>query len=101
VIRVLAQALALAVAVWIATPPVAAHDRPIVSGEVMAVDLHAGRITIKHGPIPGLLPGDGGTNAFQVKEPMMLNALQLGNHVRFTAERVDGQLVLSTIESPR
>jgi Cu/Ag efflux protein CusF len=32
---------------------------------------------------------------------MMLNALQLGNHVRFTAERVDGQLVLSTIESPR
>jgi len=103
-IRSRLQALALAAAIWFAILPASAEDRPIASGEVLAVDLHDGRIriTIKHGPLLGLLPSiDGGTNAFQLKEPMMFNALRPGDRIRFTAERVDGQLVLSTIEPPR
>lgn len=76
-----------------------AQGAPVVHGEVMKVDLTSGQITIRHGPIKNL----GMTNAtetddFKVADPIMLNALMSGERIKFTADRVNGQLTLATIQ---
>jgi len=71
--------------------PVRAEESGVVAGQVMKIDLHTGLITIKHGPIKSLnLGARESTHDFKVKEPMMLNALHLGERFAFTADRADG-----------
>ena len=68
-------------------------------GEVVKVDLHAGMITIRHGPIRSLGLGDASaTHDFKPAEPMLFNALRPGDHLRFTADRVNGQLTIVAVQ---
>ncbi|MBL8345844.1 MAG: copper-binding protein [Rubrivivax sp.] len=66
------------------------------SGEVMKVDKAAGRIEIRHGEIKALdMPPM--RMVFRVREPRLLEGLAIGDKVRFTAEKVEGQFTVTAI----
>jgi Cu(I)/Ag(I) efflux system periplasmic protein CusF len=73
---------------------------PRTDGEVQRIDPRAQEITIKHGPIPHLnMPAM--TMPFAVKDPMMLRQVKAGDKVKFTAENIDNQAVITNIEVTR
>ena len=73
-----------------------AQGTPSASGEVTKVDKTAGRIEIRHGEIKNLdMPPM--RMSFRVREPRLLEGLAVGDKVRFTAEKIDGQFTIVTI----
>jgi Cu/Ag efflux protein CusF len=89
--RILATLLMLLCAVdaWAQTTP--------AEGEVRKIDKEAGKATIKHGPIPQLDMGPM-TMVFRVKESAMLDRMQVGDRIRFTAEKIGGAITLTSVE---
>ena len=75
--------------------PALAQDA-MVSGEVKKVDATAGKVTLKHGPIPNL-DMESMTMVFRVQDPALLENLQPGDKVKFTADRVNGAITVTTI----
>ncbi|MDM0035560.1 copper-binding protein [Variovorax sp. J22P271] len=76
----------------------AAAPTELSDGEIRKVDPDSAKLTIKHGPLKGLdMPGM--TMVFQVKDGAMLDRLQVGDKVRFRAERISGRLTVTEIES--
>jgi Cu(I)/Ag(I) efflux system periplasmic protein CusF len=69
---------------------------PEVDGEIRKVDAEAGKLTIRHGPIGNLDMG-AMTMIFRVKDPAMLTQVQAGDKVRFTVDRVDGLLTVTSL----
>ncbi len=66
-------------------------------GEVKKVDKEAGKVTLKHGPIENLdMPAM--TMLFRVKQPEMLDQLREGDKIKFTADRVNGALTITSLE---
>ena len=78
-------------------PEQSAAAQPMVEGEVRKVDKEAGKITLKHAPIPNLDMPDM-TMVFRVKDPAMLERVQAGDKVRFAADRVGGQLTVVQLD---
>lgn len=74
-----------------------AQELPLVSGEVTKLNPDAGKLTIKHDPIPNLDMGSM-TMVFKAKDDDMLKSVKPGDKVQFTAERVNGQLTVTKIE---
>jgi Cu/Ag efflux protein CusF len=70
----------------------AGHDAPasqLVDGEVKKIDKEAGKLTLRHGEIKNLnMPPM--TMVFRVKDPAMLDQVQVGGKVKFKAEKVNG-----------
>ena len=65
-----------------------------VTGEVKKVDKEAGKITLKHGPIPNLeMPAM--TMVFRAKDPSALDQLKVGDTLQFKAEKIDGNLTIT------
>lgn len=78
-------------------PLTSAAAGAMADGEVRKVDKDAGKITMKHGPIPNLeMPGM--TMVFRVKDAAMLDQVKAGDKVRFAAEKVGGQFTVTQIE---
>ncbi|WP_076997266.1 copper-binding protein [Variovorax sp. KK3] len=76
---------------------VASASADLVDGEVRKVDKDNAKITLKHGPLKNLdMPGM--TMVFGVGEPAMLERVQVGDKIRFVAEKVDGKFTLVRIE---
>jgi Cu(I)/Ag(I) efflux system periplasmic protein CusF len=77
-----------------------AQETALVSGEVINLDeLEAGKITIKHGPIPSLdLGEDGKASDFRPRNKALFSTVKAGDKIRFTAERVNGELVVNRLE---
>jgi Cu/Ag efflux protein CusF len=73
---------------------------PLVPGRVEKVDSAAGKITIEHGPIPNL-DMEAMTMVFRAGDPAMLKQVKRGDRVRFTAERVNGQITVTKIQKGR
>jgi Cu(I)/Ag(I) efflux system periplasmic protein CusF len=73
----------------------------LVSGEVVKVDPSAASITIKHGPIPKLEMDQGMTMVFHANDANLLTSVKAGDRVRFDAENVNGQFVVTKIEKTR
>ena len=70
---------------------------PMSDGEVRRIDKDAGKITLKHGPIPSLdMPEM--TMVFRVKDPALLDQVKAGDKVRFTADKIGGQYTVVSIE---
>ena len=66
-------------------------------GEIRKIDNSAGKVTIKHGPLANLdMPPM--TMVFRVKEPALLDKVKVGDHVRFSAEKIGGQYTVTAIE---
>ena len=79
--------LGLAVSAW-AQP---------VDGEVRKIDTEAGKVTLKHGEIKNLdMPAM--QMSYKVANPEWLKTLQVGDKVRFTADKVKGQYTVTSIE---
>ena len=70
---------------------------PLADGEVLKVDKGAGKLTLRHGPIPSLdMPKM--TMVFRVKDPAMLDQVKAGDRVRFAADKIGGQYTVVGIE---
>lgn len=72
----------------------------LTEGDVRKVDKEGRKLTLKHGPIPNL-DMSGMTMVFEVKDAAQLDSLKPGDKVRFAAEKIDGQLVVTRIEPAR
>lgn len=83
-----------------ATPPSTPTTANAVEGEIKKVDLDSKKLTLKHADIKNLgMPGI--TMVFRVADPKMLEGLKAGDAVRFTAERIDGALTVTAIETEK
>ncbi|MDO9238338.1 MAG: copper-binding protein [Aquabacterium sp.] len=68
-----------------------------VEGEVKKIDVDAGKITLKHGEIKSLdMPAM--QMSFRVTDPAWLKTLQVGDKVKFSADKVGGQFTVTAIE---
>jgi Cu/Ag efflux protein CusF len=71
--------------------------RPTVEGEVRKVDKASGKISLRHGEIKNLdMPPM--SMVFQVKDSALLNKVKAGDKVRFTADQVNGDYTVMSIE---
>ena len=84
-------------AVMLAAAAFAQAALPAVEGEVRKIDTDAKKITLRHGDIPNL-EMTGMTMVFRVKDPELLGKVKPGDKVRFTADKVDGALMVLSIE---
>ncbi|WP_245503573.1 copper-binding protein [Aquabacterium lacunae] len=68
-----------------------------VDGEVRKVDADAGKITLKHGEIKNLdMPAM--QMAFRVADPGFLKKVNVGDKVTFTADKLNGQFTVTSID---
>ncbi|HEY5293296.1 MAG TPA: copper-binding protein [Burkholderiales bacterium] len=77
--------------------PAAAASAALTEGEVRKVDRAAGKITIKHGPMPKFdMPPM--TMAYRVKDKAMLDHLKPGDKIKFDADGVGGEFTVLRLE---
>ena len=70
----------------------------MTEGEVRKIDKENKKITLKHGEIKNLeMPGM--TMVFQVKDPAMLDMVKTGDKVMFKAEKANGAMVVTEIQT--
>jgi Cu/Ag efflux protein CusF len=74
-----------------------AMQQGMADGEVRKVDKSAGKITIKHGPLPHLGMG-AMTMVFRPQDPALLDQLKAGDRIRFRAESINGVLTITKVE---
>jgi Cu(I)/Ag(I) efflux system periplasmic protein CusF len=91
-----AGALALSTA---ALPPTAFAQ--MADGQVTKIDVSAGKITLKHGPLKKLDMDEPMTMVFRVQDPAMLKQVKVGDKVKFEADRVNGQITVTKIEKSK
>jgi Cu(I)/Ag(I) efflux system periplasmic protein CusF len=68
---------------------------------VVKIDQSAGKITIKHGPIKKLDMDEGMTMVFKASDPAMLKRVKSGDKIKFGAENVNGQYIVTKIEKKK
>jgi Cu/Ag efflux protein CusF len=88
---------AMAVALGLAIAP-GVWAQSLTDGLVTKVDASAGKITIRHGPMKKFNMDDGMTMVYRVQDPAMLQAVKSGDKIKFDAENVNGQFVVTTIQ---
>jgi Cu(I)/Ag(I) efflux system periplasmic protein CusF len=83
---------------WLASALVAASAWAAgADGEVRKIDRAQSKITLKHGEIKALdMPPM--TMVFRVKDAKLLDGLAAGDKVSFTAEQIDGQYVVTSVQ---
>jgi Cu(I)/Ag(I) efflux system periplasmic protein CusF len=95
----------LLIPVVLAAAAVGAHAEAsipngLAEGEVRKVDREAGKLTLRHGRIDNLdMPAM--TMVFRAADPKLLDGLKEGDKVRFSADRVDGTITITRIETTR
>lgn len=87
---------AFALSALLAAPAIA-QETPLVSATVKKIDTEQGKITLDHGPIKNL-DMESMTMVFKAADPAMLKTVKVGNKVKFTAERVNGQITVTKIQ---
>jgi Cu/Ag efflux protein CusF len=77
--------------------PAVASSAPLTEGEVRKIDKDAGRITIKHGPMPKFdMPAM--TMVYRVKDKAMLDQLKPGDKIKFDADGIGGEFTVLRLE---
>ena len=72
----------------------------LTKGEVRKVDKEAGKVTIKHGPLENLgMPAM--TMVYRVKDPAMLDQLQAGDKIDFSADKINGAYTVTQVKPAR
>jgi Cu/Ag efflux protein CusF len=90
----------LILAIAMAIPP-CSWAQSLTDGQVTKVDVSAGKITIKHGPMKKFDMDDGMTMVYRAQDPAMLQQLKPGDKVKFDAENVNGQFVVTKIQKAK
>ncbi|MEK8030114.1 copper-binding protein [Ideonella sp. DXS29W] len=94
------RSLTIAFASIATTLALAAAPARATEGEVRKIDAAQGKITLKHGEIKNLqMPAM--TMAYRAKPATLLEGLAVGDRVDFTADKVDGQYVVTAIRKTR
>lgn len=70
----------------------------LTDGLVTKVDTSASKITIKHGPMKKFDMEDGMTMVYGVKDQTLLTAAKPGDKIKFDADRINGQFVVTKIQ---
>jgi Cu(I)/Ag(I) efflux system protein CusF len=73
----------------------------LTDGLVTKIDASASKITIKHGPMKKFDMEDGMTMVYGVKDAAVLSAVKPGDKVKFDAEHVNGQFIVTTIQKTK
>ena len=90
----------LAVATFTAASAVLAQVAAMTDGEVRRIDKAQGKITLKHGEIRNLeMPPM--TMVFKVRDLTLLDRVQQGDKVGFTAEKIDGEYTVTDIAAKK
>ena len=77
--------------------PAAAASAALTGGEVRKIDQAAGKVTIKHGPMPKFdMPAM--TMVYRVKDKAMLDNLKSGDKIKFDADGVGGEFTVLHLE---
>ena len=77
--------------------PPSAAAAPQSDGEVRKVDREQGKVTLRHGPLKNLdMPAM--TMVFKASDPKLLDGLKEGDKVKFTAEKLNGAIAVTSIE---
>lgn len=97
-LAMLALALALVIG---ALAPNAAFAQALIDGTVTKVDASASKITIRHGPIKKLDMDEGMTMVFTAKDASLVSKVKAGDKVKFDAENVNGQFIVTKIEKAK
>ncbi|WP_374566970.1 copper-binding protein [Ideonella sp.] len=78
----------------------AAAPAGATEGEVRKIDVAQGKLTLKHGEIKALqMPAM--TMAYKAKPATLLDGLTVGDRVEFTADKVDGQYVVTAVRKTK
>lgn len=77
-----------------------AGDLPMINGKVKKVDESAGKITIKHNAITNL-DMSAMTTVFKANDPAMLKDVKPGDKIKFSVDKVNGQLTVMKIEEKK
>ena len=97
-----ARIVMLLIAATLSSAPAALAQDAMVKGEVKKIDLAAGKITLKHGPIMSLGMDDASmTMVFRVQDAAMLKQVKAGDKVLFEADRVGGQITVTKIQKAK
>ena len=92
----------IAAAATLLLSPLVAHAQSgAVDGQVTKVDASAGKLTIKHGPLPKFDMNEPMTMVFRAQDPAMLQAVKAGDKVKFEADKINGQFTVIKIEKAK
>ncbi|AWB25204.1 MULTISPECIES: copper-binding protein [Methylobacterium] len=83
-----------------ASAPASTANTPLVKGTVQKVDEAGGKVTLDHERIPNI-DMDAMTMAYKVQDPALLKGLKAGDTVKFSADRVNGQLAITRIQTAK
>jgi len=93
-----AAALALAL---VSFAPIINAQTGAVDGQVIKIDEQAKKITIKHGPFKKFEMDEPMTMVYAVQDPAQLKLVNVGDKVKFDAERINGQFTITKIQKSR
>ena len=91
-------AIQMAAFALFASSQLAVAQSALIDGQVTKVDPSAANITIKHGPIKKLDMNQGMTMVFHAQNPDLLKGVKAGDKIKFDADSVNGQLIVTKIE---
>ena len=77
-----------------------AKTLPMINGEVTKIDESAGKMTIKHEAISNLDMGPM-TMVFKASDPAILKTVKPGDKIKFTADKVNGQISVMKVEKAK
>jgi Cu/Ag efflux protein CusF len=93
--------MSLIVLAGTAGPNRATAQSALVDGQVTKIDEAAGKITIRHGPFKKFDMEDPMTMVYPVQSPALLKSVKPGDKVRFDADRINGQITVTTIQKAK
>jgi Cu/Ag efflux protein CusF len=73
----------------------------LVDGQVTKIDEATGKITIRHGPFKKFDMEDPMTMVYPVQNPALLKSVKPGDKVKFDADRINGQITVTTIQKAK
>lgn len=73
---------------------------PMINGQVKKVDQSSDKMTIKHDAITNLDMG-AMTMVFKASDPAMLKAVTPGEKIKFSADKVNGQITVMKVEKAK
>jgi Cu(I)/Ag(I) efflux system periplasmic protein CusF len=84
-----------------ALPQAAIAQSNMIDGMVTKIDTSAGKITIKHGPLKKFDMEEGMTMVYRIQDPTMLMVVKAGDKVKFDADHVNGQFIVTKIQKAK
>ena len=97
-IFVIASTLALSISALLQS---AIAQSDTYDGVVTKVDESAGKITIRHGPMPKFDLHSTHSMVFRANDPAMLKQVKAGDKVLFEADRINGQFTVTKIQNAK